>query len=104
MARTHLRVAARPDVWSELVAYVITAETATTTVPSWRADGLSPTRGLPAPRMGIRVITGQRQVRGDNTHVRRHIRGRGTRAVLIRRCRRSVQQFLGSRLVCRPRR
>lgn len=30
MARTHLRVAARPDVWSELVAYVITAETATT--------------------------------------------------------------------------
>jgi len=28
MARTHLRVAARPDVWSELVAYVITAETA----------------------------------------------------------------------------
>lgn len=32
MARTHLRVAARPDVWSELVAYVITAETATTAV------------------------------------------------------------------------
>lgn len=28
MARTHLRVAARPDVWSDLVAYVITAETA----------------------------------------------------------------------------
>ena len=80
MARTHLRVAARPDVWSELVAYVITAETATTDVQSWRADGLSPTRGLPAPRMGIRVITGQRQVSGDNTHVRRHIRGRGTRA------------------------
>lgn len=50
MARTHLRVAARPDVWSELVAYVITAETATTAVQSWRADGLSPTRGLPAPR------------------------------------------------------
>jgi len=47
MARTHLRVAARPDVWSELVAYVITAETATTAVQSWRADGLSPTRGLP---------------------------------------------------------
>ncbi len=54
MARTHLRVAARPDVWSERVACVITAETATTAVHSWRADSLSPTRGLPAPRMGIR--------------------------------------------------
>lgn len=39
MTRTHFRVAARPDVWSELVAYVISAETVTTTVQTWVPAG-----------------------------------------------------------------